>query len=69
MSTLSSVISPALLFVQGCEAGELFVHRNVANQVMHNDLNLLTVLTYAVDYLKVSGGRAKRESRHFVRSL
>ena len=38
---------------QGLEAGELFVHRNVANMVMHNDLNLLTVLTYAVDYLKV----------------
>lgn len=38
---------------QGLEAGELFVHRNVANMVMHTDLNLLTVLTYAVDYLKV----------------
>lgn len=39
---------------QGLEAGELFVHRNVANMVMHTDLNLLTVLTYAVDYLKVN---------------
>lgn len=42
---------------QGLEAGELFVHRNVANMVMHTDLNLLTALTYAVDYLKV-GQRA-----------
>ncbi|MGI9276121.1 MAG: carbonate dehydratase [Endozoicomonas sp.] len=33
--------------------GELFVHRNVANQVIHTDLNCLSVLQYAVDYLKV----------------
>jgi carbonic anhydrase len=39
--------------VIGCEPGDLFVHRNVANQVVHTDLNLLTVLFYAVEQLKV----------------
>lgn len=37
----------------GAEPGELFVHRNIANLVVHTDLNLLSVLQYAVEYLGV----------------
>lgn len=35
------------------EPGELFVHRNVANLFVHTDLNCLSVLQYAIDYLKI----------------
>lgn len=37
----------------GLDPGEIFVHRNVANLVVHTDLNLLSVLQFAVEYLKV----------------
>lgn len=37
----------------GLEPGELFVHRNVANLVIHTDLNSLSVVQYAVDVLNV----------------
>ncbi|MDU6409762.1 MAG: carbonate dehydratase [Yersiniaceae bacterium] len=37
----------------GMEPGELFVHRNVANLVIHTDLNCLSVVQYAIDVLQV----------------
>ncbi|HVT85484.1 MAG TPA: carbonic anhydrase [Chitinophagaceae bacterium] len=39
--------------ITNTEPGEIFVHRNVANLVINNDVNLLSVLDYAVNHLKV----------------
>ena len=39
--------------ITGTQPGEIFVHRNVANMVVHTDVNLLSVLDYAVSHLKV----------------
>lgn len=39
--------------ITNTQSGEIFVHRNIANLVVHTDTNLLSVLEYAVKYLKV----------------
>ena len=39
--------------ITGTESGDMFVHRNIANLVIHTDLNFMSVLQYAVNVLKV----------------
>jgi len=62
---LSSIQKPEFLWIgcsdsrvpadkiTGTQPGEIFVHRNIANMVVHTDVNLLSVLDYAVNHLGV----------------
>jgi carbonic anhydrase len=63
--TLAEDQSPEILFIgcsdsrvttgdlMGIEPGDMFVHRNIANMVSNTDLSAMSVINYAVNYLKV----------------
>lgn len=65
-SDLSKGQSPDILYIgcsdsrvsaeelMGLQPGEVFVHRNIANMVVNIDLNVMSVLNYAVNHLKVN---------------
>lgn len=40
--------------MMGAKPGEVFVHRNIANMVSNNDLSAMSVITYAINHLKVN---------------
>lgn len=50
--------------ILGLAPGEIFVQRNVGNQAMHTDLNLMACLEYAVKSLKVRGRRTAAAGDH-----
>jgi carbonic anhydrase len=62
---LSKGQSPEILYIgcsdsrvtaeemMGAKPGEVFIHRNIANLVVNSDLNIMSVINYAVAYLKV----------------